>query len=86
MFFVTFNLIDSNLNLIYYEKSYSVLFITIGISLNAYVIICPYDGGSGDRSGCLKITKVNVDGEWVEANCDNVTVPDGWFIYNEDDC
>lgn len=49
----------------------------------AYVIICPYDNGNGERENCLWISKVKKDGEWVEANCDNIDVPDGYFIWSE---
>lgn len=48
----------------------------------AYVVICPADGQTGVRSGCLRITEVNINGEWVEADCENVDAPQGWFKYD----
>lgn len=64
-----------------------VLFFVFSLLISAagsyaYVVICPHDGQSGARDGCLRITRVNIDGEWVEANCDNVNAPDGWFKYD----
>ncbi len=54
------------------------------VSAYAYVIMCPYedDGGSGPRDGCLRVTRIKLDNEWVEADCDNVDPPQGWFLHN----
>jgi len=48
----------------------------------AYVIICPIqeDGNTDLTDGCLRVSEINIDGEWVEANCENYTPPKGWFV------
>lgn len=48
-----------------------------------YVEICPNDDSGNWRNGCLRISRVKIDGVWVEANCENVTPPEGWYIYND---
>lgn len=44
--------------------------------VSARVYLCK----EGDPGHCERIDQVLIDGEWVEANCDNVDVPDGWYI------
>lgn len=52
------------------------------LAASAYVIICPLDGGEGPRHNCLEISQINIDGEWVEATCDNYDPPEGWVLMN----
>jgi hypothetical protein len=61
-----------------------VLLVVIATSygaLNARVYMCK-DGGEP----CERIDRVRINGEWMEATCENVRVPEGWYIELGDGC
>ncbi len=54
---------------------FTLLFVGTVSFAQARVYLCREDG-----SGCERIDRVRIDGEWFEADCDNVQIPAGWKI------
>lgn len=56
-------------------------FILIGLTCWSNVLLSRvYICKESNPEHCERIDQVLINGEWVEANCENFDVPDGWYI------
>lgn len=68
------------------KKNFRLHFLALIVFLfsmgfvQARVYLCEDHGHTLVNYPCERIDRVLINGQWVEADCDNVNVPRGWTI------